>query len=70
MRSLTLSFVWQEKVMKGMIGDITASLFMGVMLLALAGGIALMISLETMRLSRGERDFYENGNVLEILEAK
>lgn len=56
--------------MKGMIGDISASLFMGVMLLALAGGIALMISLETMRLSRGEREFYENGKVLELLEAK
>lgn len=56
--------------MKGMIGDISASLFMGVMLLALAGGIAFMISLETMRLSRGEREFYENGKVLELLEAK
>lgn len=44
--------------MKEMIGDITASLFFGLMLLALAGGIAFMISLETMKLSRGEKEFY------------
>lgn len=49
--------------MKGFIGDITASMFLGVMLLALAGGIAFMISLETLKLSRGEKEFYmgENG---------
>ena len=54
--------------MKGMIGDITASLFLGVMLLAFALGIAFMISLESLKLSRGEVEFYkgENGNVLEI----
>ena len=49
--------------MKGMIGDITASLFLGVMLLAFALGIAFVISLETLKLSRGEKEFYmgENG---------
>ena len=49
--------------MKEMIGDITASLFFGLMLLALAGGIAFMISLEQMKLSMGEKAFYmgENG---------
>ena len=49
--------------MKGFIGDITASVFMGVMLLAFALGIAFVISLETLKLSRGEKEFYmgENG---------
>ena len=50
------------KVMKGMIGDITASMFFGVMLLALALGIAFVISLETLKLSRGEKDFYMGKN--------
>lgn len=51
--------------MKGFVGDITASMFFGVMLLALAGGIAFMISLESMKLSKGEKAFYmgENGPV-------
>jgi len=44
--------------MKGVIGDITASMFMGLMLLAFALGIAFMISLETLKLSRGEKEFY------------
>ena len=44
--------------MKEFIGDMTASMFFGVMLLALAGGIAFVISLETMKLSRGEKEFY------------
>lgn len=49
--------------MKGFIGDITASVFMGVMLFAFALGIAFVISLETLKLSRGEKAFYmgENG---------
>ena len=49
--------------MKGIVGDITASMFMGLMLLALAGGIAFMISIEQMKLSMGEKAFYmgENG---------
>ena len=49
--------------MKGFIGDMTASVFMGVMLLAFALGIAFVISLETLKLSRGEKEFYmgENG---------
>ena len=45
--------------MKGIIGDITASMFFGVMLLALALGIAFVISLEGMKMSRGEKEFYE-----------
>ena len=44
--------------MKEVIGDITASMFFGVMLLALALGIAFVISLENMKLSRGEKEFY------------
>lgn len=58
--------------MKGFVGEITASMFMGVMLFAFALGIAFVISLETLKLSRGEVDFYrgENGNVLEIWEAR
>ena len=48
--------------MKGFIGDITASMFFGVMLLALALGIAFIISLESMKLSRGEKDFYMGKN--------
>lgn len=49
--------------MKGVVGDITASMLMGVMLLAFALGIAFVISLETLKLSRGEKEFYmgENG---------
>ena len=49
--------------MREFIGDITASMFFGLMLLALAGGIAFVISLESMKLSRGEKAFYmgENG---------
>lgn len=54
--------------MKGFVGDITASMLMGVMLFAFALGIAFVISLEYLKLSRGEVEFYkgENGNVLEI----
>ena len=48
--------------MKGFIGDITASMFMGAMLLAFALGIAFMISLESMKLSRGEAEFYKGEN--------
>ena len=44
--------------MKEVIGDITASMFFGVMLLAFALGIAFVISLENMKLSRGEKEFY------------
>jgi len=33
-------------------------MFMGLMLLAFALGIAFMISLETLKLSRGEKEFY------------
>ena len=44
--------------MKGVIGDITASMFFVVMLVALASGIAFIISLENMKLSRGEKEFY------------
>ena len=49
--------------MREFIGDITASMFFGLMLLALARGIAFVISLESMKLSRGEKAFYmgENG---------
>lgn len=56
--------------MKEFVGDITASMLMGVMLFAFALGIAFMISLETLKLSRGEAEFYkgENGNVLELFE--
>ena len=48
--------------MKEVIGDITASMFFGVMLLALALGIAFVLSLETLTLSKGERDFYMGKN--------
>ena len=44
--------------MKGFVGDITASMLMGVMLFAFALGIAFVISLETLKLSRGEVEFY------------
>lgn len=56
--------------MKEFVGDITASMLMGVMLFAFALGIAFMISLESMKLSRGEAEFYkgESGNVLELFE--
>jgi hypothetical protein len=43
---------------KGFVGEITASMLMGVMLFAFALGIAFVISLETMKLSRGEKEFY------------
>lgn len=48
--------------MKGVVGDITASMFMGVMLLALALGIAFVISLETLKMSNGEKEFYMGEN--------
>lgn len=48
--------------MKGFVGDITASMFMGVMLFAFALGIAFVLSLETLKLSRGEVDFYRGEN--------
>ena len=49
--------------MKGVVGDITASMIMGLMLLAFALGIAFVISLETLKMSNGEKEFYlgENG---------
>lgn len=58
--------------MKGFVGDITTSMLMGVMLFAFALGIAFVISLESLKLSRGEKEFYmgENGNVLELWEAR
>lgn len=37
-------------------------MFMGAMLLAFALGIAFMISLESMKLSRGEAEFYKGEN--------
>ena len=58
--------------MKEAVGDITASMLMGVMLFAFALGIAFVLSLETLKLSKGEVEFYkgENGNVLELWEAR
>ena len=58
--------------MKEAVGDITASMLMGVMLFAFALGIAFALSLETLKLSKGEVEFYkgENGNVLELWEAR
>ena len=58
--------------MKEAVGDITASMLMGVMLFAFALGIAFVLSLETLKLSKGEAEFYrgENGNVLELWEAR
>jgi uncharacterized membrane protein len=58
--------------MKEAFGDITASMLMGVMLFAFALGIAFVLSLETLKLSKGEVEFYkgENGNVLELWEAR
>jgi hypothetical protein len=47
---------------KGFVGEITASMLMGVMLFAFALGIAFVISLETMKLSRGEKEFYRGEN--------
>jgi uncharacterized membrane protein len=58
--------------MKEVFGDLTASMLMGVMLFAFALGIAFVLSLETLKLSKGEVEFYkgENGNVLELWEAR
>ena len=58
--------------MKEAFGDLTASMLMGVMLFAFALGIAFVLSLETLKLSKGEVEFYkgENGNVLELWEAR
>ena len=58
--------------MKEAFGDITASMLMGGMLFAFALGIAFVLSLETLKLSKGEVEFYkgENGNVLELWEAR
>ena len=44
--------------MKGIVGELTASMLMGVMLIAFALGIAFVLTLETMELSRGEKEFY------------
>ena len=48
--------------MKGFVGDITASMLMGVMLFAFALGIAFVISLETLKMSNGEKEFYLGEN--------
>jgi hypothetical protein len=47
---------------KEAVADITASMVMGVMLFAFALGIAFVLSLETLKLSRGEAEFYRGEN--------
>lgn len=42
--------------------EITTGMLYGVMLFAFALGIAFVISLETLKLSRGEKEFYMGQN--------